>query len=239
MKKLLLRAFAVTMIVSNVLVHGAEPIKSTLRVDLVGENTTGSMSLAATAKALDTAVVTGDVDEAKYQLSCLNAMVGSKADVVVKTDVQVQKGWFSNTVTKTDYMINGRDSLKNPADVEMVLTKLGFGTYQAILNTPLDSKVAYLQAYLRIMTESLNKPEVLVSSIQAFHAEFKEKFSELSAETPVTVELLTQQAQAAAIDAGAEEVLPTEVKSWFGTKTKAALGTAVILIALSAGRRTI
>lgn len=240
MKKLFLRSLGIAIFISNGLAYGAEPIRKNLTTNLVGENTFETVSLQATAKALDAAITAGKVFEAQTQLNCLNAMVGNNADVVVKTDVQVKKGWISNTTNKTEYIITGRNSLNNNIDVEMILSGLGFAKYQDIVKTDLAAKAAYLKSYLTVMSESLNREDVSMPVIQAFHNEFKNNFGLLTAsEGAKTVEQLTIDAQVLATATVTEVVVPEVVKGWFGTKSKVGLGLAVVLIALSAGKRTI
>lgn len=242
MKKLFLSSLGAALILSNGFAYSAESEKINLASNLMGENTAEAVSLQGTAKALDAAILAGNVSEVSAQLNCLNALIGNKDNVLVKKEVQVIKGWIKNTTKQTEYIVNGRNSLINNVDVEMTLASLGFAKPAQVLNTDFTAKATYLESYLRVMTEILNNSDVSIVMIQAFHDEFKTNFNQLSlAGSKKTVDALTVEAQAAAIKAVGNIVVPQVTESWFGfgTKSKITLATAVILIGLASGKRTI
>ena len=227
---------------SSGLVYGSEPVKIKLTSSLVGENTADTVSLVATARALDASILAENLAEAKNQLACLNALIGAENDVVCKSGQQVAKGWIYNTTNKVEYVVNGRNVFQNSAELEAVLMTLGFGKYQDIVNTDFTAKAAYLKSYLDVMNGFLKDANISLLMVQAFHNEFKSNFGQLTAAgSTKTVDQLKTEAQAVAVQAVSNVVLPEVVEGWFGfgTKSKVGLGMAVVLIGLAAGKRTI
>ena len=238
MKNLFLSGLGAALILSSGLAYGNY---ISLKANLVGENTNEAVSLQATAKAFDTAVLAGNLAEAKTQLICLNALVGDKAGVVVKTDLQVIKGWVKSTTTKTEYAVTGRNSLveetPNNVDVDMVLSSLGFAKYADIQKTNLTGKVAYLQSYLSVMDALCADKTLSMSVIQDFHNRFKTNFAQLSAvNNTKSGKDLAFEAHAAALEGVTTEV----TKSWLeGKKAKISFGAVLVLMAMAVGERTI
>jgi len=204
-----------------------------LKAGLVGENqfiAGGAVSLVASAQNFVAAIKAGDISAAQDQLQCLNGLLFGDAGVVVKHRQQIIKGWFKNQVKQTDYVISHGLGF-NAASVESTLEALGLAPYEDFLKITLDSKTAYLKAYLAAMANSLARAEVQMPYIQAFHRVYGQNFSLLL--TGTSMEDLISRTQLQASDEAVDLDQPDEdFEATSGWKTALMAAPVIAVLAL-------